>query len=273
MPVIMRDPLDPRISHWHWLAHQIRWLREEHDLSLTQVGTMLGVARSTVSNFEAGRRKLDEDYARALDRRYGTGELIQTILFYARMAHDPDWHSTFTAYELEARVLKIYHGQTIPVPFQTEATVRAHLSVARTVKDLEAAVKARLARQESILGREEPPYLWVLLDEAVLDQVTGGPQVLKAQLVHLNELSSRRHIGVRVIPRAVGAHIGSDGPIRLASLEGRDVAYMGAQRGGRLIESPAEVREVALDWDFISQKGLSDEATRALVERKMETLG
>ena len=39
-----------------------------------------------------------------------------------------------------------------------------------------------------------------------------------------------------------------------------------------MIESPEAVREVALDWDFISQKALSDEETRALIDRKMESL-
>ncbi|GAA0937151.1 helix-turn-helix transcriptional regulator [Actinocorallia libanotica] len=272
MPVHVRDQLDPRLSHWHFLAYAIRLLREQHGLSLTQVGRILDVTRGTVSNFEAGRRKLGDDYARVLDGHYGTGELIQTIAFYARMSHDPDWHRTFTGYELEALSLKIYHGQLVPVPFQTEETVRAQLSAARTVKDLERSVEARLARQEAILHREDPPYIWALLDEAVLEQLTGGPKTLRAQLEYLHELSFRPNIGIRVIPRSAGAHLGTDGPIRLAILSDREAAFLGAQRGGRLVESPGEVREVNLDWDFISQTGHSDHESRALMIQKMEAL-
>ncbi|WP_106400137.1 helix-turn-helix domain-containing protein [Actinocorallia populi] len=273
MPVYVRDQLDPRLSHWHFLAYAMRMLREQHGLSLSQVGKLLDVTRGTVSNFEAGRRKLCDEYARVLDERYGTGELVQTIAFYARMSHDPDWHRTFTGYELEALSLKIYHGQLIPVPLQTEETVRAQLSAARTVKDLERSVEARLVRQESILHREDPPYVWVLLDESALEQLTGGPKVLRAQLEYLHELSFRPNIGIRVIPRSAGAHIGTDGPIRLAILPDREAAFLGAQRGGRLVESPAEVREVSLDWDFMSQTGHSAEESRALMIRKMEALG
>ena len=272
MPVHVRDQLDPRLSHWHFLAYAIRLLREQHGLSLTQVGRILDVTRGTVSNFEAGRRKLGDDYARVLDGHYGTGELIQTIAFYARMSHDPDWHRTFTGYELEALSLKIYHGQLIPGPFQTEETIRAQLSAARTVKDLERAVEARLLRQEAILNREEPPYIWALLDEAALERLTGGPKVLRAQLEHLYELSLLPNIGVRIVPRTAGAYLGTDGPMRLAVLEGREVAYLGAQRGGRLVESPGEVREVSIDWDFMSQKGYSDEESRTLIIRKTEAL-
>jgi transcriptional regulator with XRE-family HTH domain len=81
MPVLVRDPLDPRISPWHLLAQQMRWWREKQGLSLTQVGDFLGVTRSTVCNFESGRRRIDETYAQDLDQRYGTGELLQSLLF------------------------------------------------------------------------------------------------------------------------------------------------------------------------------------------------
>lgn len=272
MPVHVRDQLDPRISHWHFLAYAIRLLREQHGLSLTQVGKLLDVTRGTVSNFEAGRRKLGDEYARVLDQRYGTDELIQTIVFYARMSHDPDWHRTFTGYELEAKVHKIYNGQRIPIPFQTEDTMRALMAAARTVKDSELVVKSRLARQEAILNREDPPYIWTLLDEPVLDWLTGGRETLRMQLAYLLELSRCPNIAIRIIPTSTGAHNGSDGSIQLVSLEEREVAYVGAQRGGRLIESPSEVREVALDWEFLSNKAMSIEESRALMTRKLETL-
>ncbi|GAB2838373.1 hypothetical protein GCM10022221_42240 [Actinocorallia aurea] len=272
MPVIVRDPLDPEASHWHFLAYMIRHFREREGLSLTQLGQILDVARSTVSNFESGRRKLGTDYAAQLDERFGTGLLFRTLHFYACTAHDPDWARAVADYELRARVVKIYHGQLIPIPFQTEETVRALLSSARTVSDVDAAVTARMARQAAMLDRADPLYIWALLEEAVLEQQTGGPAALRAQLAHLHELSLRNTIGVRVIPKTVGSHIGADGPVRFLSLDERDVAYVGAWRGGRMIESPAEVREVALDWDFISQKALSDEDTRKLIRQKMEAL-
>lgn len=272
MPVHVRDPLDPRLSHGHLLAYALRTLRELNGLSLTQVGMILDLTRGTVSNIEATRRALAKEYASVLDERYNTGELIQALCFFAAHAHNPDWAATITEYELEARVLKIYHGQAIPIPFQTEDTVRAQLSAARTVIDLEGAVKARLARQEATLHRVDPPYIWALLEEAALEQQTGGPAVLRSQLAHLRALSHRPNVGIRVIPKTAGSHLGTDGPFRFLTLENRDVAYAGAWRGGRMIEDSAEVREVALDWDFISQKALSDEDTRSLIDRKMEAL-
>ncbi|WP_165965366.1 helix-turn-helix domain-containing protein [Actinomadura bangladeshensis] len=71
-------------------------------LSLTQCGEIIGAARSTVSNLEAGRRRPQDDQMRLLDRAYGTGLLFQVLLWFARMAHDPDWGRQIDKYEEEA---------------------------------------------------------------------------------------------------------------------------------------------------------------------------
>lgn len=272
MPTIVRDPLDPRISHWHWLAWQLRRLRERNDLSLTQVGQLVGAARSTVSNVESGRRRFDLDQLQELDRRYSTDGLLEHINWFAQMSHDPDWYRQGTEYEFNAGIIKIYQGQSIPGPLQTEDTIRALLSANTTGADFEDSVKSRIARQRAILERANPPYVWLLLDEAALEYEVGGREVLRAQLAHLVEAGRSPQISIRVIPKKVGAHLGQDGPMRIWQLDERSVAYVGAQRGGRLIESPAEVRELRLDYDLIGQKALSDEDTRTLITGKMEDL-
>src|SRR3954447_19198846 len=80
MPIV-RDPLNPKISLWNWLAFELRYQRELHGLSLTQVGKLIHVVRSTVSNIEAGRGRIDEDQAKILDTRSGTGHLLQLLLY------------------------------------------------------------------------------------------------------------------------------------------------------------------------------------------------
>jgi hypothetical protein len=120
-----RDPLDPKISLWHFLAYYLRFQREKRGLSLTQWGQIIGAARSTVSNIEAGRRKLGDDQARVLDRKWNTGGLFELLLWYARTSHDPDWFRSYTQYEAEATVIRIYQGQGIPIPLQTEEYMRA----------------------------------------------------------------------------------------------------------------------------------------------------
>lgn len=264
----VRDPLDPKISLWHFLAYALRFEREKHGLSLAQCGEIINAARSTVSNIEAGRLKLGDDQARKLDARYNTARMFELLIFFANTSHDPDWFRQYTEYESKAEIIRIYQGQVIPVPFQTDDYARAFLAVAG-VKDVERALAARVARQDAIFERSNPPVLLVLLDEDAVDRPVGGADVMRAQLQHLLDLGKRPDVLIRVVPRKVGAHIGLNGPFQVMSLEA-DVAYIGAFHGGRLVQDPVEVRELAIDFEMIGAKALSEDASRTLIFEIME---
>lgn len=183
MPSV-REPLDPRVSMWQFLAFFMRFMREKAGLSLAQCGEIMGIARSTVSNMEAGRRRPQDDQMRLLDKHYGTGLLFQLILWFARMAHDPDWARQCMEYEKTSTAIKTYHGKAVPRPFQAEAYIRAMLET-ETAKDIEAEIATRVERQRLILERSDAPTLWMLVDESVLACPIGGPEVMKLQLEHL----------------------------------------------------------------------------------------
>jgi hypothetical protein len=268
MPIV-REPLDPKLSLWHFLAYELRFERERHGLSLTQMGKIINAARSTVSNVEAGRRKIDERQAKVLDRKWNTGRLFEVLLWFARTAHDPDWFRQYTQYEAIAASIKIYHGQIIPLALQTDDYTWAYVQ-AGSPKDFEAELARRVTRKRDLLGREDPAFLWVLMDESVLACPVGGREVMNAQLQHLREMADLPNVIVRIIPASSGAHLGVDGPFQVISLEARDVAYSGAQNGGRLIEGTGEVKELAVKFDRIGAKAASEDGSRALIEQYLE---
>jgi hypothetical protein len=269
MPIV-RDPLDPKISFWHFLAYYLRFEREKQGLSLTQWGQIIGAARSTVSNMEAGRHKIHDDQVKLIDGKFGTGRLFELLLWYARTAHNPDWFRQYTQYEADATIIRIYHGQVIPTPLQAEAYIRA-LLLASNVKDVEASVEARMARQDAMFSSDEPPEIWLLLDEPALTYEIGGPETMREQLRHLLKLGMLPNISIRLLPKSSGAHLGLDGPFRVISMESRDVAYAGAQRGGRLIEATGEVRDLRVDFERIGHKALCEDDSRTLIEQYLET--
>ncbi|MFD0899591.1 Scr1 family TA system antitoxin-like transcriptional regulator [Actinomadura sediminis] len=268
MPIV-REPLDPKTSQWHFLAFYLRFLREQAGLSLTQCGRILNVARSTVSNMEAGRLRPHEGHLAKLDERYGTGELLRVMLWYARMAHDPDWFGQFSAYEQEARSIKTYHGLAVPHPLQTEEYTRSLVS-AGSPKGIEDELRERAERKAAILDRGDPPDLWVLLGEGVLAQEVGGVAVMAGQLRYLLELADEHRVILRIVPFSAGGTLGVDGSLQIIRLEARDVAYVGAQCGGRLIESPPEVREVADIFDRIGANALPESDSRQMIKRYLE---
>ncbi|WP_143220137.1 helix-turn-helix transcriptional regulator [Actinomadura sp. CNU-125] len=258
------DDLDPRSSLYAWLAHDLRLYRQRHGLTGEQLGKIIGCVRSHVANIEAGRARIDMKQAKILDELWKTGGHFQTLLFFAETAHDPDWLRSYSQHEAAASVIRIYQGQIIPPPLQTEGYMRALLAES-DAKDVELAIQSRMARQDAILTRPSPPYVWILMDEDSITSEIGGREAMRSQLRYLLEVGVLPHISVRIIPKSAGAHLGLDGPFRLITVRDRQIGYVGARRGGRLIEGPTEITEIAVDYERIGFKALSEDATRARI--------
>ena len=64
-----------------------------------------------------------------------------------------------------------------------------------------------MARQRRLDG-EHPLRLTTVISEGALRQQVGGPEVMRAQLDHLDRLLTERpeQIEIRVMPFAAGAH-------------------------------------------------------------------
>jgi transcriptional regulator with XRE-family HTH domain len=261
---------DPKSSMWAWIAYNLRVFRTQRGQSGDAIGKILNCSKATVSRLESGETKLEETQAATLDRAWNTGGLFSIMLWYARLGHDPDWMKQHVNIEARAYVHKIWELVLIPGLLQTEDYARATL-VTGGVKDVEGALETRMRRQE-ILAREEPPILWVLLFEGVLDVPVGGAAIMRKQLAHLLEASESPNIAVRVVPRSAGAHLGLEGAFKIMTVETGDVAYMEALGGGRLVPSATEVRSYAISYDRISQQALPEGPSRDLIKRVMEAI-
>ncbi|MEU8797138.1 helix-turn-helix transcriptional regulator [Spirillospora sp. NPDC048819] len=262
------DSLDPMDSHWHWMAYDLRRLRQKEGISQARLGRIIGAAKQTVCNYEANERRLTEDQAKALDRRWDTGGHFQRLLMYARRAYDLNGHRQHQRYEARASELRIFGLAIIPGLFQTEEYTRALFTAARS-KQVEKQVAARQARQEALF-RPDPPELWVLLDQAVLDRPIGGRRVMADQLARLRDLTEMPNVIVRVVPRSVGAYFGLMGAFEVLTVEHGDVAYVEALGSGRLVLDTAEVRTFGKGFDLIAAQALPEVPSRRFIERMME---
>jgi transcriptional regulator with XRE-family HTH domain len=267
-----RESPDPKSSMWALIAYYLRFCRQQRKLTGELMGEVLGGSKSTVSRLETGEMRLDEKRAKAIDLKWQTGGIFSLLVWYATLGHDPDWFKQYLDLEARAAVIKIWELGLVPGLFQTPDYARAGLA-SGGVKDLDAALERRLARQ-AILEREDPPVLWALLPESLLELPCGGRGVMKAQLAHILDLSERPNVGVRVVPKAVGHHPGLDGAfmiLRLAEPFG-EVAYVEAPGGGRLVPNIDEVAEFALRYERIGQLALPEDPSRDLIKRIMEAM-
>jgi DNA-binding XRE family transcriptional regulator len=262
--------IDPNDSLWSWLAFDLRFYREARGLTQAEIGKIIGVTKQQVHNLESGIRKPSKMQTKTLDDAWGTGGHFSRLRKYAEEGHDLDWFRAFVHYEGRARSIKTYTSSVIHGLLQTPEYARA-LLVAGRVDDVDAAVAARMARQE-ILSRQWPPEVWALINESALDQPVGGPEVMRRQLAHLLEMSHLPHIVVRAVPRRVGAHMGLDGSFTVISTRSENVAYLEAFGGGRLAQESAEVADFTVRFERIGADAMSRTDSRAFIERILEAM-
>ncbi|MGI5232252.1 helix-turn-helix domain-containing protein [Actinoallomurus sp. CA-142502] len=262
---------DPKSSMWAWLAHDLRYYRLRRGLSGDAVARLLNCGRSTISRLENNEAKPTERQMEILDARWETGGHFSTLLFYARLGHDPNWFQQHIDVESEASVHKVFESQVVPGLLQLPEYARA-LIAESGASNVEELVEERMGRQ-AILTREPPPVLLVLLTENVLDWPVGGSGLMREQLAYLGEVSERPNVGIRIVPKAAGAHYGMNGSFKVMTGPSGDVAFTEATGGGRLVLSPTEVRSYVLRYDRIGQKALPEDQSRVLIKQYMEALG
>jgi hypothetical protein len=205
---------------------------------------------------------------------FGAGGLFARI--QRRLSEETvmPWFREWAAIEQEAEALRWSEPLFVPGLLQTEAYARAvfRASGLQSDDEVERQIAARLNRQE-ILTRERPPLLTVVIDEFVLRRATGGPEVMREQLLHLAKLgTSLPRVRIHVVPASVGAHAGVDGPFVIAtSPAGENIVYLECQRPGQVLDRAEDVNWMVEVWESIRGQALPQQQSTELILEIAET--
>lgn len=253
------------------------YFRTSAGLTPDQLGSLVFLSGSQIRKVEAGIRTPSEELVKAcedLPQLACNGalaklhELLAKSLKNHRGAY-PGWFAAWPDKEAAAKRLRSFSLVVIDGLLQTDDYARAILStkVGITPEKLDAAVDARLARQR-ILTREDPPELWVIIDEGALRRPVGSPEIMREQLKHLAEMARKPHIVVQVIPFESAAHEGlRGGPFKVADFEDAPVAaYQDTALAGQIIEDTDEAEALAHTWDTLRSEALPQAASLKLIE-------
>jgi transcriptional regulator with XRE-family HTH domain len=252
------------------LAYTLRALRTMKGLSQDQLAKELYATRESIAAYESGRNRPNAEFCEKLDEFFGTGEMFQSLWDHAHREHLREWLEAYIGHEAEASQIRTFQSNYIPGLLQTEAYMRASSD---KPEDWEESIARRLARRDILTREDNPPAYFAVLDEAVIRRPIGGAAVMKEQLQHLLDMSELPNVYIQVVPERAGWYPGLDGALVILTKPIRTVVgYVEAQFGGRLIEDPAEVVDLALRFDQIRVKALSEDASRALILNTMETM-
>jgi transcriptional regulator with XRE-family HTH domain len=253
-------------------ARELQAARSRVGLSREQLASEINYSLSLVGHVETCRRVPSLDFARRCDQVLGTTGTFERMQQVLRTASFPAWFRPFVEYEARASVLRGFEHVLVPGLLQTADYARAVLAALPNIgeEQIEERTAARLDRQ-AVLDRDQPPLLWVALDEAVLHRDIGGGKVMHDQLLHLAAMAERPGITIQVIPYAAGAHSGLLGAFVLLEFpDAPAIAYLQTVAGGQITEEPSTVADVALTFDTLRSEALPWRASRDLIMEAAE---
>jgi transcriptional regulator with XRE-family HTH domain len=266
------------------LVKELVAARDAAGMSQRELAAEMDLQPGTVSKIEKGQQGLTVRNIKAIGRATGLSKakIDELVLLAAdddnfedwlvEFRDDmPDWFALYPALEQDADQISAYVAELVPGLLQTaayaDAVVRAGLP---DISDDQRrrSIKLRAARQ-TLLDRDDPPRLHMILNEAVLRRPVGGDAAMREQIRRLSGLAERPHITIQVLPFSAGAHAGmKTGFYLLRFPEGfddMDCVYLENDNGGVWQERPDHVARYTEVFTRQQDRALSPKKTLALL--------
>jgi transcriptional regulator with XRE-family HTH domain len=220
------------------LGSQLRRLRENRGITLEAAGHSIRASHSKISRMELGRVSFRARDVADLLTLYGVIEESdrEALLSLVAQANRPgwwhnyddvlpNWFEAYVGLEEAATRIRSYEVQFIPGLLQTEEYARAVVMLGHpdgTEEEIQRRVDLRMARQK-LLGGDNAPHLWAVVDEAALRRPLGGAEVMRGQIRNLIEAVASPNVTVQVMPFSAGGHAAAGGPFSILRFSERDL--------------------------------------------------
>jgi transcriptional regulator with XRE-family HTH domain len=252
---------------------ELRRARGRAGLTQEELAERICYSAALVTAVETGRRAPTADFAARCDGAVGTDGLLGRVQVKVARESAPVWFRDWAAIEREAVLLRSWEPLVVPGLLQTREYAREIMCSRPGIgeEDAEQRVCERLERQ-AIFERENPPALFVVIDEGVLRREVGGPALMRDQLTRLIEFAARPKVCLQVVPASAGAHSGLCGPFMIASFDGTaDVSYVDSAMSSQLVEWQEGVFALTLVFDTVRGAALPCRASADLIREVVST--
>ncbi|WP_028931402.1 helix-turn-helix domain-containing protein [Pseudonocardia asaccharolytica] len=271
------------------LGAELRRLRSKAGMHLEDVARQLDCSTSKISRLETGKGVPKLPDVRELMRIYGvTADTERDMLL--RLVKDSraqGWWEPYTegvqparhvlespgryaALETEAVANRSFTAMVLPGLLQTAAYAEVLLSAIlphHPERDIGSLVELRMRRQQALYRAERPLELSVVIDEALLCRVVGGPELMTAQLRAIAEKADMANVEVRVLPFEGGvhrAHVGQFTILELPKPLG-DVVYIESHAGDTYLDSDDDIKLYKEVFADVAARALPPPETKIMI--------
>ncbi|GAB0103831.1 helix-turn-helix transcriptional regulator [Nocardia sp. JMUB6875] len=215
------------------LGRYLRELRQQCGLSIVQAAKLAERSSGSLQRLETGAtERIQLRDIEELCRIYDAPDYLGPLKGLAQQANVKSWwheygdlipagFNVYVGLESAAERLTIYRPDMVSGLFQTPEYARSLDHTYFTYEsptEVERRVQLRMRRQSLILRKRKPATARLVIDEAALRRVVGGPKTMAAQLRHLAALPP--NVAVQILPAAAGFPLGvAPGPFTILDFE------------------------------------------------------
>lgn len=263
------------------LGQELRRLRLAAGVSSREeVAKVLGSNANKVSKIEQGQGTLtSSEIAKLLklfqvsgDEATRIKELAAAARKRGRYGKVPSYGRGYVGMEEDASHLRIFYEELVPGLLQTRSYAQALTSTAVTVAfaDIDRLVETRMERQ-SILTKEDPPKLELVLGEAVLRRQVGNQDILREQLERLRTVANLPHVTLQVLPFSSGEHaaLGTSFTLLTVNAVQANYVYLEDLTSGDFWDRPQHTDVYQLVFNRLQIAALGERETIASLEEAL----
>ena len=109
-----------------------------------------------------------------------------------------------------------------------------------------------------------------IIDEGVLERPIGGKEVMYGQMLRLLELAAQPNVEVQIVPMSTGFYSGLSGGFVIATMDGREYAYVDDTFSGDVLEDPEEASAIRRLWVALSVRAMPAKQSIERIEQAVE---
>ncbi|OQD56640.1 transcriptional regulator [Streptomyces phaeoluteigriseus] len=269
------------------LGSELRKLRERAGLTSTAAAALLGGPQARISNIEAGRYAVSADRVRTLAHHYSCAdEAYVDSLAAMTGGRKRGWWDEYRdtlpsglldLAELEHHAVTLRVAVTVHMPGLLQTADHARATMREAVPplrpyEIEHRVSYRVKRQAVLFEGTPTPYT-AIVHEAALRMSFGGPDIARAQLSHLLEMSEQPTITVLVIPFGQTGFPAAGQPITLATgpVPQLDTVVLDTDHGCEFLDAEAQLGRYRAVLDRMKSRALPEPKSRDLIHHIVST--
>ncbi|CAM5477872.1 transcriptional regulator [Streptomyces avidinii] len=264
---------DPDLKNF---GETVKAFRKRAGLTQEQLAPQIRYSVQYIGSVEQGRRHPSTKFVDRVEEKLDAFGVIRIAASQlTRRRGLAKWFRLWAELEEGAVTLNTYESRSVPGLLQPESYARALVEAVLpppTPEEAEARIVARLGRQK-LLTRTPYTVFSFILDEAVIERQTGGPEVTRELIDHLLACAELPNVDLQIMPKVSPQHAGLGGPFCLLETEEHEwMGYSEGQQSGRVLSDPKDLSVLHQRYAKLRIQALNPADTVGLLMRMRGTL-